>query len=212
MPYWDERFAAVAKDYPGFTTDQYLHRHPDPRISCATRIGSMSSSAPICSATSSFRSRPGGGRLDRHRALGQHQPRAPIPPQCSSRCTVSAPDIAGRGVANPIGQNLVAGAMMLEHFGEERRGTQSVERAIPAPGPRRWRHAHPRSRRQRRHQGSRRRGDGRQSASPSLSRQCRREPGFQISKDRGAQSANNGEKGREPCRRVTTRLPWLAAF
>src|SRR5262249_58728897 len=23
MPYWDERFAAIAREYPGFTTDQY---------------------------------------------------------------------------------------------------------------------------------------------------------------------------------------------
>jgi tartrate dehydrogenase/decarboxylase/D-malate dehydrogenase len=40
----------------------------------------------------------------------------------------SAPDIAGRGVANPIGQ-IWSGAMMLEHFGEHE-AAQSVERAI----------------------------------------------------------------------------------
>jgi len=40
----------------------------------------------------------------------------------------SAPDIAGRGIANPIGQ-IWSGAMMLEHFGESA-AAAAVERAI----------------------------------------------------------------------------------
>jgi 3-isopropylmalate dehydrogenase len=40
----------------------------------------------------------------------------------------SAPDIAGRGIANPIGQ-VWSGAMMLDHFGE-RAAAQAIERAI----------------------------------------------------------------------------------
>ena len=28
MPYWDERFAAIAKEYPAVRTDQFPHRHP----------------------------------------------------------------------------------------------------------------------------------------------------------------------------------------
>src|SRR6202022_4372020 len=40
----------------------------------------------------------------------------------------SAPDIAGRGIANPIGQ-IWSGAMMLEHFGESG-AAAAVERAI----------------------------------------------------------------------------------
>ena len=40
----------------------------------------------------------------------------------------SAPDIAGRGIANPIGQ-IWSGAMMLEHFGESE-AAAAVERAI----------------------------------------------------------------------------------
>jgi len=40
----------------------------------------------------------------------------------------SAPDIAGRGIANPIGQ-IWSGAMMLDHFGETA-AAQAVERAI----------------------------------------------------------------------------------
>jgi tartrate dehydrogenase/decarboxylase/D-malate dehydrogenase len=40
----------------------------------------------------------------------------------------SAPDIAGRGIANPIGQ-IWSGAMMLDHFGEKA-AAQAIERAI----------------------------------------------------------------------------------
>jgi tartrate dehydrogenase/decarboxylase/D-malate dehydrogenase len=40
----------------------------------------------------------------------------------------SAPDIAGKGVANPIGQ-IWSGAMMLRHFGEAA-AADSIERAI----------------------------------------------------------------------------------
>jgi tartrate dehydrogenase/decarboxylase/D-malate dehydrogenase len=40
----------------------------------------------------------------------------------------SAPDIAGQGIANPIGQ-IWSGAMMLEHFGETE-AAAAVERAI----------------------------------------------------------------------------------
>lgn len=38
----------------------------------------------------------------------------------------SAPDIAGRGIANPIGQ-IWSGAMMLEHLGEARAARSIVE-------------------------------------------------------------------------------------
>jgi tartrate dehydrogenase/decarboxylase/D-malate dehydrogenase len=40
----------------------------------------------------------------------------------------SAPDIAGRGVANPIGQ-IWSGAMMLDHLGEHA-AASAIERAI----------------------------------------------------------------------------------
>ena len=40
----------------------------------------------------------------------------------------SAPDIAGKGIANPIGQ-IWSGAMMLRHFGEEK-AADAIERAI----------------------------------------------------------------------------------
>jgi tartrate dehydrogenase/decarboxylase/D-malate dehydrogenase len=42
----------------------------------------------------------------------------------------SAPDIAGKGIANPIGQ-IWSGAMMLRHFGAEQ-AADAVEKAIEA--------------------------------------------------------------------------------
>ena len=78
MPFWDERFAAIARDYPDIRTDQYhidiltahFVRHPDwfDVVVGSNLFGDILS-----------RSRAGGGRLDRHRPLGQHQPRARIP-------------------------------------------------------------------------------------------------------------------------------------
>ncbi len=48
--------------------------------------------------------------------------------RCSSRCTASALDIAGQGIANPIGM-IWSGAMMLEHLGEKE-AAQSIVGAI----------------------------------------------------------------------------------
>ncbi len=47
----------------------------------------------------------------------------------------SAPDIAGRGVANPIGQ-IWSGAMMLEHLGHVEAGTavvKAIEQVLADP-------------------------------------------------------------------------------
>ena len=50
----------------------------------------------------------------------------------------SAPDIAGQGIANPIGQ-IWSGAMMLEHLGEAEAAAAivgAVERTLVAPAAR----------------------------------------------------------------------------
>jgi tartrate dehydrogenase/decarboxylase/D-malate dehydrogenase len=50
----------------------------------------------------------------------------------------SAPDIAGRGIANPIGA-IWSGAQMLEHLGEEEAAAAvlaAVERMLASGGPR----------------------------------------------------------------------------
>ena len=71
----------------------------------------------------------------------------------------SAPDIAGQGIANPIGQ-IWSGAMMLEHLGEPE--AAAADRRCDRARARRKDAAHPRSRRQCRYGGLRQggRGDG----------------------------------------------------
>ncbi len=126
MPYWDERFAAVAKDYPGFTTDQYhidiltahFVRHPDwfDVVVGSNLFGDiLSDLGPAC--VGSIGIAP-SANINPEREF----------PSMFEPVHGSAPDIAGRGVANPIGQ-IWSGAMMLEHFGESA-AAQAVERAI----------------------------------------------------------------------------------
>jgi len=106
MPFWDERFAAVARDYPDVKTDQYhidiltahFVRHPD---WFDVVVGSNPS-----------------GNINPEREY----------PSMFEPVHGSAPDIAGRGIANPIGQ-IWSGAMMLDHFGETA-AAAAVERAI----------------------------------------------------------------------------------
>jgi tartrate dehydrogenase/decarboxylase/D-malate dehydrogenase len=61
---------------------------------------------------------PGGARARSASRRRQHQPRARIPSMFEP-VHGSAPDIAGKGIANPIGQ-IWSGAMMLEHLGDSR--------------------------------------------------------------------------------------------
>jgi hypothetical protein len=76
MPYWDERFAAMKKNYPGHPTDQYhvdgLH-HP---AGAQSRSGFDVVVASNLFGDILLRPRPGDRRHHRHRGLGQHQSRA----------------------------------------------------------------------------------------------------------------------------------------
>ena len=99
MPYWDERFRAMAARYPGIRTDQYhidilaAHFVARPRALRRRRRLQPVRRHPV-------RSRPGGLRHDRHRAVGQHQSGARASRRCSSRCTVPRPTSPAR--ASPI--------------------------------------------------------------------------------------------------------------
>jgi len=115
MPYWDERFAAIATDYPEIRTDQF---HID--ILCA-RFVMTPGFFDVVVASNLF-----GDILS---DLGPGvtgtiavAPSANINPEREFPSMFepvhgSAPDIAGRGVANPVGA-IWAAAMMLDHLGE----------------------------------------------------------------------------------------------
>ena len=126
MPYWDERFVAIASDYPDVKTDQYhidiltahFVRHPDwfDVVVGSNLFGDILSDLGPA-VVGSIGIAPSGNINPEREYPSMFEP-----------VHGSAPDIAGRGIANPIGQ-IWSGAMMLDHFGESAAAT-AVERAI----------------------------------------------------------------------------------
>lgn len=126
MPFWDERFREVAKDYPEVRTDQYhidiltahFVLHPDwfDVVVASNLLGDiLSDLGPAVAGT-----------------IGV-APSANLNPEREFPSTFepvhgSAPDIAGKGIANPIGQ-IWSGAMMLEHLGHSE-AARAIEAAI----------------------------------------------------------------------------------
>jgi tartrate dehydrogenase/decarboxylase/D-malate dehydrogenase len=126
MPYWDERFKAMAAQYPEIKTDQYhidgltiqliLNPQRFDVIVASNLFGDIISDiGPATAGTIGI------------------APSANINPEGTSPSLFepvhgSAPDIYGRRIANPIGQ-IWSGAMLLEHLGRAD-AAQAVMRAI----------------------------------------------------------------------------------
>jgi tartrate dehydrogenase/decarboxylase/D-malate dehydrogenase len=115
MPYWDERVEAMAKAYPQVRWDKYhidiltaqFVLHPDwfDVVVASNLFGDiLSDLGPACTGTIGIAP---SGNINPERTF----------PSLFEPVHGSAPDIAGRGIANPIGQ-VWAAAMMLEHLGE----------------------------------------------------------------------------------------------
>lgn len=126
MPFWDERFAAVAAGYPDIATDQYHIDILAARFVMSPErfdvvVGSnlfgdiLSDLGPGITGTIAVA--PSANINPERRFPSMFEP-----------VHGSAPDIAGRGIANPIGQ-IWSGAMMLEHLGEPE-AAQAVMAAI----------------------------------------------------------------------------------
>jgi tartrate dehydrogenase/decarboxylase/D-malate dehydrogenase len=114
MPYWDERVVEMAKSYPEIAVDKFhidiltanFVLHPDwfDVVVGSNLFGDiLSDLGPACTGTIGI------------------APSANINPEGNFPSLFepvhgSAPDIAGKGIANPIGQ-IWSGAMMLEHLG-----------------------------------------------------------------------------------------------
>ncbi len=114
MPYWDERVRAVGKDYPDVRVDQYhvdiltahFVQHPDwfDVVVGSNLFGDiLSDLGPAVAGTIGIAP---SANLNPEREY----------PSMFEPVHGSAPDIAGRGIANPIGQ-IWSGALMLEHLG-----------------------------------------------------------------------------------------------
>ncbi len=115
MPYWDERFRALAAQYPDVRTDQYhvdiltanFVLHPDwfDVVVGSNLFGDiLSDLGPGVAGTIGIAP---SANLNPEREY----------PSMFEPVHGSAPDIAGMGIANPIGQ-IWSGALMLEHLGE----------------------------------------------------------------------------------------------
>ena len=116
MPYWDERFAAIGKEYPKAKTDQYhidiltahLVRNPqwfDVIVGSNLFGDILSDLGPATTGTIAIAP---GGNINPEKDY----------PSMFEPVHGSAPDIAGQGISNPIGQ-IWSGAMMLEHLGHK---------------------------------------------------------------------------------------------
>ncbi len=126
MPYWDERFAAIANQYPEIETDQYhidiLTAHfvlnPDrfDVVVASNLFGDILSD--LGAAVAGTIGIAPSANINPEREF----------PSMFEPVHGSAPDIAGRGIANPIGQ-VWSAAMMLDHLGHGD-AADTVEAAI----------------------------------------------------------------------------------
>jgi tartrate dehydrogenase/decarboxylase/D-malate dehydrogenase len=126
MPYWDERFEANAKDFPGVRTDKFhidiltahFVQHPDwfDVVVASNLFGDiLSDLGPACTGTIGIAP---SANLNPDRTF----------PSLFEPVHGSAPDIAGKGVANPIGQ-IWSASLMLDWLGH-REAAAAVLRAI----------------------------------------------------------------------------------
>jgi tartrate dehydrogenase/decarboxylase/D-malate dehydrogenase len=125
MPYWDERVGEMAAQYPAVKVDKYhidiltaqFVLHPDwfDVVVASNLFGDiLSDLGPACTGTIGIAP---SGNINPERKF----------PSLFEPVHGSAPDIAGKGIANPVGQ-IWAAAMMLNHLG----ATQASDAIITA--------------------------------------------------------------------------------
>ena len=128
MPYWDEIFQRISKEYPEVHADQYhidglvatLVLHPE---KFDVLVGSNLFGDILSDLTPALAGSLGiapSANLNPEREF----------PSMFEPVHGSAPDIAGKGIANPIGQ-IWSGAMMLDHLGYPE-AAKTIEEAIAA--------------------------------------------------------------------------------
>ena len=136
MPFWDERFAAAQKDFPDVRADQFhidilsahFVRHPDwfDVVVASNLFGDILSDLGPA-VVGSIGIAPSANLNPEGKFPSIFEP-----------VHGSAPDIAGKGMANPIGQ-IWSGAMMLRHLGEAAAADaieRGIERVLGEGGPR----------------------------------------------------------------------------
>ena len=115
MPYWDQRVESISEKFPEISVDKFhidilaaqfvMNPHWFDVVVASNLFGDiLSDLGPACTGTIGIA--PSGNINPEGKYPSLFEP-----------VHGSAPDIAGKGIANPIGQ-IWAGAMMLEHLGE----------------------------------------------------------------------------------------------
>ncbi|GGC48839.1 tartrate dehydrogenase [Chelatococcus reniformis] len=136
MPYWDERVDAMKAAYPQVRTDKYhidiltaqFVLHPDrfDVVVASNLFGDiLSDLGPACTGTIGIAP---SGNINPDRTH----------PSLFEPVHGSAPDIAGKGIANPVGQ-IWSAAMMLDHLGETAAAAaivRAIERVLVDPAGR----------------------------------------------------------------------------
>ena len=128
MPYWDERVEAIASQYPNISWDKYhidiLTAHfvlnPDKFdvVVASNLFGDiLSDLGPACTGTIGIAP---SGNINPEKVF----------PSLFEPVHGSAPDIYGKGIANPVGQ-IWTGAMMLDHLGYAEAGAGLSARSKP---------------------------------------------------------------------------------
>ena len=135
MPYWDERVAAMAKNYPEVKVDQFhidilcahFVQHPDwfDVVVGTNLFGDiLSDLGPAVAGSIGIAA---GGNVNPEKKF----------PSMFEPVHGSAPDIAGKFICNPIGQ-IWSAALMLEHLGEAAAGqamVAAIETLLRESGP-----------------------------------------------------------------------------
>jgi tartrate dehydrogenase/decarboxylase/D-malate dehydrogenase len=126
MPFWDERFSAISKKYPQVKADQYhidilsahFVSHPDrfDVVVASNLFGDILSDLGAA-VVGSMGLAPSANLNPEQEFPSMFEP-----------VHGSAPDIAGKWIANPVAQ-IWSGAMMLDHLGEKK-AARAVEEAI----------------------------------------------------------------------------------
>lgn len=136
MPYWDERFASLAGQYTDVHADSYhvdilaAHFVRDPArfdvVVASNLFGDILSD--LGAAVAGSIGLAASGNINPERTY----------PSMFEPVHGSAPDIAGRDIANPVAA-ILSGAMMLEHLGQSdaaRAVEAAVSRVLATGGPR----------------------------------------------------------------------------
>jgi tartrate dehydrogenase/decarboxylase/D-malate dehydrogenase len=124
MPFWDEIFAEVAAEHPGIEASQqhidalaayFVQRPQNLDVVVASNLFGDILSDLGAAVAGSIGIAPSANLDPTHTHPSMFEP-----------VHGSAPDIAGQGIANPIGQ-IWSGALMLQHLGEAKAGEAIVD-------------------------------------------------------------------------------------